>query len=113
MDGVELTELAGACQFGGEDEVADRTPLGAGLKDAGVTADGVGEVEALLDGEGEWFLAIHVLAGLGGEDGGHGVPAVAGGDEEGVDVGPIEDRLEVIVGDAVLRAVEPVDHFLD
>ena len=57
-----------------------------------------GEFLAEVDGESAGFFAVDVLAGVGGQDGGGAVPAVAGGDQEGVDIGAGEQFLEVVVG---------------
>jgi hypothetical protein len=113
VQGVELAEFAAAGEFDGEAEIIDIAALGAGLIDTRVEQDGLVEFLAFLQGHGTGFFRIDVLAGLGGEDRAECVPAVAGGDEHGVDVIAVKDLPHVAMGLAVLVAVVAVDGFAD
>ena len=94
-------------------EVGDAAPLRAGLEDAAVAPDRVVQGLAQPDRQAAGLLAVDVLAGLGRQDRGRGVPAVAGGDQHGVDVRPGQQLADVAVHRAVLVAVLGVDHRLD
>ena len=60
----------------------------------------------LRHGEAGRFFAIHILARPHGQDRGRGVPAVAGGNQHGIDVGPFGQQLaHVPVRRAILVAV--------
>ena len=98
VDGRQFAELAVAAEIGGEDEVGHAAPLRAGLIDAAVAPHGVGQGLALGDGHRAGLFAVDVLARLGRVDRGHRVPAVAGGDQHGVDVLAGEHLAEVAVG---------------
>ena len=102
---VELAELPAVDQFHGLLEIGDAAALGAGLEDPLRAVDGVGQLLAGGDGDAARLLAIDVLAGFGGQDRGRRVPAVAGGDQHGVDVLAVEQFAEVAVKLAVLVAV--------
>ena len=113
MDRLNPAELAGVRQLGGELEVVDVATLRAGLEDAFVAIDRVGEFLALADRHAAGLLAINVLARLGGEDAEQRVPAISGGNEHGVDVGTPQHLVHVASLDAVLVVVLPVDHHAD
>jgi hypothetical protein len=89
IDPLQLAELAGAGQFAGEGKVRQIAALGADLKHAAGPAHRVAEDQALLDVLGAGLLAIHVFAGLGGVHRHRGVPIGAGGDQHGIDIGPV------------------------
>ena len=78
-------------------EVGHAPALGAGLEDPAGLADRVVELLAEVDGQAAGLLAVDVLAGLGRQHRRRRVPAVAGGDQHGVDVGPVEQLAEVAV----------------
>ena len=79
--------------------------LRAGLIDGAEPAAGFHQLATFLNGEADGFLAIDVLAGVRGEHGGRGVPAVAGGDEHRVNVLSREQIAKVRESDAIRVAV--------
>ncbi len=105
MDCVDLAELAGGGEMGGEFEIADGSSLGAGLEDSAVAVDCVCEVLAVADRYAARFFAVDVFACFCGDDGGECVPVVAGCYEDGVDVVSGEDFVHVAVHDAIFVAV--------
>jgi len=100
--GVEFAETAVANQFAGLTEAGIGTLLRAGLEDALVILNGVDHGAALADGQRQGLLAVNILAGAGGGDGGQSVPMVREGDEHGVDIGAAEQVAEVFVDGATL-----------
>jgi hypothetical protein len=76
--------------------VEARTLLGAELEGHAVLIDGFAYGLGVGDGERERLLTVHVLAGAGGRAGDQRVPALAGGDEDAIDVGT-GDELAVVV----------------
>jgi len=64
--------------------------LAADLEHAGVAAGGVDDLAAFAEGESERLLAVNVLAGAAGEDGGGGMPVIGRGDDDRVNVFAIE-----------------------
>ena len=113
VDGLELAELSAPRQFDGELDVRQVAPLRAGLEDLARAAEGLGQDQALGDVLRAGLLAIDVLAGVGRQHRGRGVPVRAGGDQHGVDVVAGQQLAEVAVGGAVRVAVLRVDHLLD
>ena len=106
---MKLAELAALREPHGGLEVRHAPPLRAGLEDAAGLADRVVEGLAKSDRQPAGLLAVNVLAGLRREDRGRGVPAVAGGNQHGVNVRPREQIAEVAVEHAVLVPVMLVD----
>ena len=105
VERLELAELAAAGQINREGEIGQAAPLRAGLEDAAGAAERLGQREALGDVLGAGLFAIHVLAGIGGQAGGRGVPVRAGGDEHGLDVAAGQQVAQIAVHGAVLVAV--------
>ncbi len=112
VKGVELAELAAVGQPDGRLEVRHAAPLGAGLEDAAGALHGVGQAPAGGDGQAARLFTVDVLAGLRREDRRRGVPAVAGRDEDGVDVLAREHIAQVAEEGAIRVAVVPVDQGL-
>jgi hypothetical protein len=105
-------ELAAVRQPHGGLEVGHTAALRAGLEDPFRLANRLVQGLAPGDGEAAGLLAVDVLARSRRQDRGRGVPAVAGGDEHGVDVAPGQQLVEVAVGRAVLVLVMPVHELL-
>src|SRR5262249_52459790 len=93
-------------------EVRHAAPLRASLEHPLRLADRVVEVLAPGDGETAGLFAVDVLARPRRQDRRRGVPAVAGGDEHGVNVAPRQQLMEVAVGGAVLGLVMFVHELL-
>ena len=103
LDGQLLAQAAVAHDFAGQPEVQVRALLAADLEDALGLPCHLEQGLALVDGQGERLLAIHVLAAPQGGDGGQRVPVVGRGDDHGVDVFAGAKLAEVAVtGDLVL-----------
>lgn len=102
---LDLAEGAIADQLAGSTEFAGGALHGAGLEDATVFAYGIDQGSGFVDGLGEGFFAVDILASFGGENADEGVPMVGGGHDDGVDVGPGQEVAEVGVGGADLGAV--------
>ena len=110
VDGVDFPQAAAARQFRGDAEIIDIATLGAGLENPSVAIHRIGQFLALADGHAAGFLAVDVLARLGGEDDAQRVPAIAGGNEHGVDIVAAEDVVHFPGFGAVRVAVVPVGH---
>jgi hypothetical protein len=110
---LQLAQGAGLEQILAELEVGAIAALAAGLVDAVVAAEGIGQRPALLDGHGAGLLAVHILAVLCSKDGERSVPAVAGGNQHGIDVRTGEQRVVIVVHLAVVVTILLVDHRLD
>src|SRR5437870_6533935 len=103
LDEQLLAQAAVANDFAGQPEVQVRALLAADLEDALGLPCHLEQGLALVDGQGERLLAIHVLAAPQGGDGGQRVPVVGRGDDHGVDVLAGAKLAEVAVtGDLVL-----------
>jgi len=74
----------------------------AGLEDAIVTPHGVDHSPGLFDRLRQGFLAVDILARLGGLDDRNRVPVVGGRNHDGVDIVPGDHLAEVAVGIATL-----------
>ena len=110
VDGVDFPQAAAARQFRGDAEIIDIATLGAGLENPSEAIHRIGQFLALADGHAAGFLAVDVLARLGGEDDAQRVPAIAGGNEHGVDIVAAEDVVHFPGFGAVRVAVVPVGH---
>ena len=89
-------------QLDGPDELGGRPLLEADLHHPAVAPDGVDHGPGLADRQRHRLLAVDVLPGLRREDARRHVPAVAGDDDDGVDVRPGEKFPEVRVRRAAL-----------
>ncbi len=98
----ELADHAAADQLDDADVDVDRAVLRGRLKNAAGLLDHVAEHAALGHGQRQRLLADHVLAGLGGHDGGDDVPVVGRGDAHHVEVFAVDQIAEVAVGRAAL-----------
>ena len=105
LDRVQAANPALPDHLHGEAVGGGRAALRPGLVDRAETAAGVHQLAALTDGERDRLLAVNVLAGARGVDGTEPVPAVAGGDGNGVHVLARQQLAEIRVGGAVLVAV--------
>ena len=94
-------------------EVLDAATLRARLVDSAVSGDSIGEHPALFDRHTAWLFAVDILPRFRGNERGKGMPAVAGGDKNGVDVVSPENGLHVPVEHAIGVPVVFVDHLLD
>ena len=104
VDGLQLPDAATADEFAGNAELAAvfAALLSAGLIDAAVAPDSGQHGLTFGDRHGTGFLAIDVLAGSRGH-GGHGsVPVSRGGDEDGINIGPVQDMAKIGIGFAGL-----------
>ena len=99
-------------QLDGLLKVRHAAALRAGLKHAAGSLDRVGQLLAERDRQPAWLLAVDVFAGLRGGHRGGGVPAVAGGDDHGVDVLAGQQFAEVAEQPAILVAVVLIDERL-
>src|ERR1039458_9757800 len=88
-------------------------PLGARLVDHAIAAHIVGHGVAFIDRHGAGFLDEHVLAGLCRPHRHGSMPAVAGGNQESVNVRAREDFRRVAVHLAVVVLVIAIDGALD
>src|SRR4029077_353197 len=90
-----------------------RPLLAAGLEDTVVLPRSVDAPLGLCQRQGEWFLAVHVLARLHRLDRGNGVPVLGRGNAHGVDVRPTDQLTEVDVRCASLVLSFPAIRLLD
>ena len=80
FDRLDLAEAARADVFAGLQELGGGPLLASGLQDAFAAAHGLHERLAFSDEKRERLLAIHVLAGFAGVNGGERVPVVGRAD---------------------------------
>ena len=113
MHREQPAELAATRQADGELEGELVLALCARLVDDAVAPDVVGHRIALVDGHGAGLLAVHVLARLRRPHRHGPVPAIAGGDQESVDVVPRQQLGGVAVHLAVVVLVIAIDRALD
>ena len=109
---MDLAELSAVCQLHGLLEIGDAAPLGPGLEHAPGALDRLGQLLAQGDGYPARLLTVDVLARLRRQHRRRGVPAVAGRDQDGVDVLAVEQLPEVAEHDAVLVSIVLVHHRL-
>jgi hypothetical protein len=83
--------------------------LGARLIDGAVLAGHVDQLAPLANRQADRFLAVDVLARLGGEHGSGRVPAVAGGNEDRVNILTREQIAKIREIEAILIAIVLVD----
>ena len=94
----------------GEHVVRLAQPLCAGLVDAGVAAGRFDHRPALGDRHARRLLRVDVLAGPHRQDRRQGVPAVARGDQHGVDVRPLgQEAVDLGIHRAVVVVVTVVN----
>jgi hypothetical protein len=113
VHGLELPELPAVGEFDRIHEIGDVPPLRAGLVGPPETAHRIGQSPAFRNRHGAWFFAIDVLARPRREDRRHGMPAIAGGYQHGIDIAPSQDFVHVAVFDAVVVFVSLIRHLLD
>ena len=113
VQGVEFSQLPAASQIDRELETVDTSPLRSDLKHTPVAPHGIGQDLALAHRHRTGLFAVDVLARFRRHDRGQGVPAVARGDQHGVDVASCEQFTKVAIRGAILVAVLGVDHVLD
>ena len=75
-----------------------RALLAADLIDDVVFAGGFHSLQRGADGDGERFLAVHILFGLGGHDGRDRVPMIRSADHHGIDAFVSEGFAEILGG---------------
>ena len=75
-----------------------RALLAADLIDDVVFAGGFHGLQRGADGDGEGFLAVHILLGLGGHDGRDRVPMIRSADHHGIDAFVSEGFAEILGG---------------
>jgi len=68
MHGLQLSEFALMNPLDSLDEIRDASPLRASLEYPLGLVDGIGKFLASFDGDAARFLAVDILAGLGGKD---------------------------------------------
>ena len=102
---VEFAETTFAGELHGVLHERHAAPLCARLEDAARSMHRLGDLLAVADRQTAGLLAIDVLARLGRQDRGGGVPPVARGDQDGVDVAAGEQFPQVAVEHAVGVAV--------
>ncbi len=110
VDVVNPADAAVADQFAGLLELVARALHAAGLKDHTVAGDGVDHRPALGQIVGERLLAVDVLSGIGRRYALRGMPVVGRGDDNRVDIVAGEEFAEVMIGCAILVAIEAVHH---
>ncbi len=98
MDLLEVTEPTAVRNLLREHEITDAASLGACLEYPFVLQDFLIQLAALLHVHGTRFFAIDILPGAGGIDGRGRVPAVAGGDDDRIDVITCQQIAHVVVG---------------
>ena len=100
LDFADFTHAAVADAFHGLAEVTAklRALLAADLIDDVVFAGGFHGLQRGADGDGEGFLAVHILLGLGGHDGRDRVPMIRSADHHGIDAFVSEGFAEILGG---------------
>jgi len=113
-DGVQLAQVAQAGELCGGDEFPLAPALGSGLEHAAVSPFRVAQGLPLGDGQCAGLFAVDILARSHGHNRSQGVPAVARGDEQGVDIVACGQKFaQVDVLGAVLAAVARIHQALN
>ena len=112
VERLQLAELAGVGKVHRIDEVRHAAPLRARLEHPAGFGKRGGEALADVDRDPARLFAVDVLARFGSEHRGGAVPAVAGGDENRVDLLAVEQFVHVARRRAVVMAIVGVDHRL-
>jgi len=111
--GVDFAESACSEEFVCKDEISLAEALCSGLIDSAVSFCGFDDRPAFGDCHAGRLFRINIFAGAHRHDSGEGVPAVSGGDEEGVEVCSLGEELaHVTVSGAVGVFVVGVDLLL-
>ena len=87
----EFSDSSVADEFAGEPETFIAALLAAGLENAFGFVDGVYEVAAFVNGEGQRFFAVDIFAGVDGGNVDEGVPVVGCGVDDDVNVVALEN----------------------
>src|ERR1035437_7791364 len=113
VDSLQLAEFAAARQVEGLDEIRPVAPLRPRLVNPSQPQERVRQRAAVGDGHGARLLAVNVLARLRRHHREQRMPAVARGDQQGVDILARPQLLLVGVHRAIVVAVFLVHHGLD
>ncbi|OPZ03119.1 MAG: hypothetical protein BWZ10_03321 [candidate division BRC1 bacterium ADurb.BinA364] len=100
-------------QIDGETEIADAAPLRSRLEDAAVAPNRIVQVHAVAHRDAARFFAIDVFARLGRQNRSQRMPAVSGGDQQGVDIVSGQQFEHVAIHRAILVAVMRIGHLFD
>ena len=111
MDGVQFSEPPALREIDRMHEIANIATLSASLIDPAIVANPIRERSTLGNGHRAGFFAVDVLARLGCQNRGEGMPAVSGGDHNGIDVIASEEFKHVAIGRAVAAAMLLIDDF--
>ncbi len=101
---TDFAELARLDKFDRFFKMLATAPLGAHLDNALMAERGFEHGAAFVNGFGQRFFDVNILAGLTGENGRQGMPMIGGGDENGVYVFSVKYFTEVAAG---IRALAP------
>ncbi len=113
MNGQELAEFSALGKLNRKLDVRQVAALCAGLEDLTGAAKGLRQDQALGDVLGTRLFAVDVLAGVGRQHRGRGVPVRTRGDQHGVDILAGQELTEVAVSGTLRVAVSAVDRSLD
>ncbi len=90
MQGVDLAQLAAVGELNRLLKVRHAAALRSCLKNSLFAMHRIGQFLAIGNGDSTWFFAVHILARLSSQDRCRSVPAIAGGNQDCVDVFAIE-----------------------
>jgi len=93
---MNLAQSAGASHFYGEDVIRFAEPLGSGLIDPPIPTRRLNDHLPLRHRQAGRFLTINILARPHGPDRSQRVPAVAGGDQHGLDIRALGQKLSTL-----------------
>ncbi|SPE50031.1 hypothetical protein SBV1_1010010 [Verrucomicrobia bacterium] len=96
ISGMNLAQPPGSGHFNSKDVIRLAEPLSAGLINPGTAPGGLHNHLTLSHGKTGRLLTIDILARPHRQDGSQCVPAVAGGNQNGIHIGPLGQELAQI-----------------
>jgi hypothetical protein len=108
----QLAKFSGMGQVCRQLKILNAAALRAGLIHSAISGDTVGKHPTLFDGHTAWFLTVDIFTRFGGQDRSKRMPAIAGRDENGVDVVTFQDVVHISIDNTIVIPVVLVDHRL-
>ena len=97
MDFFQFAEFAASGKINGTLKVLRTAPLHPSLKHCAMLFCCSGKLSAEVESNRTWFFRIDIFSGLSGVDGHVGMPVIAGGNENGIDVGAVKQVPKIAI----------------
>ena len=110
---VNLAQFAALRQLHRRGKVADAAPLRADLKDAPITLHRVVHGLNFRNAGADRLFGVHVFAGARRHNRTQAMPAVAGRNQHGIDVGARQQFAQIAVGATIFVTVVLIGHVLN